>query len=263
MIGRRAVIGLSLLSALVFCAFAAQSASAAKAVNTTMSTCVDVGAVKTGSFTDDHCDKRGETANEKFAHFSIPLNETTQISAEDTANSVLKSKIALTAVEITCVNLENNASESLAHNVETEGKHTLTGVVVTKFSFCVVNKPAKCTVKEAIVTQATFQGVEGLGASGNEMGVEFKGSGEEETLAEITFQGASCALKEKTFKLKGSVIATSGSGSQTAGHSGATSVFTPEGGMQNLKIGAEKAEFFATAAQEMLIGNPIAATTTT
>jgi hypothetical protein len=33
MIGRRAVIGLSLLSALLFCALGAQSASAGKAVN--------------------------------------------------------------------------------------------------------------------------------------------------------------------------------------------------------------------------------------
>jgi hypothetical protein len=56
MIGRRAVVSLSLLSALLFSAFAAQSASATKATNTTTFTCVK-GTPGTEQFEDAHCDK--------------------------------------------------------------------------------------------------------------------------------------------------------------------------------------------------------------
>ncbi len=58
MIGRRAVIGLSLLSALLVCAFAAQSASAIvtkHSLNTTMVTCAKVPDGKQ-QFAEPHCD---------------------------------------------------------------------------------------------------------------------------------------------------------------------------------------------------------------
>jgi hypothetical protein len=281
MIGRRAVVGLSLLSALLFCAFAAQSASAAKAVNTTMFTCVENGGKK--DFADAHCDEK--VAEGKFGHVAVANDVTTEIAAtnakvtETTKKSepaVLKSKVGLTEVEISCNTVANEPQNSLAHNVETEGKHTLTGTVRTHFGNtekkepldCTVKKPAKCTVKEPIVSNATFEAVEKLGKPAeNEMGIELKGSGAEETFAEITFEGPECALKGKTFKVKGSVIGTSGpttESSQTNHWSGATVVFTPKKEMQKLKLGAEPAEFETIVTQSMAGGgNPITATTCT
>jgi hypothetical protein len=276
MTGRRAVVGLSLLSALLFCAFVAQSASAAKATNTTLVTCVSEPLGK-GDFKDAHCDEK--VPGTGFFKHSAPvkLDQTTEVSAtnsgvtngtKDHEPAVLKSKIGLTAVEITCTKVKNNAKESLIHNAQTETtKHTITGTGVTQFEECTVTKPLKCTVKQPIQATVTGEAVEKLGAAENEMGVELKGHGEGETFAEITFEGAECSLKGKTFKITGSVIGTSGpttASSQTNHWSGATAVYTPEKEMQKLKLGVEKAEFsLITTATENTTKTPLAATTCT
>jgi hypothetical protein len=276
MIGRRAVVGLSLLSALLFCAFAAQSALAAKAVNTTLVTCKNVG-VNQGDFKDEHCDEKVTPKTGSFGHVVAPLDKTTEVSAtnsgttngtKDHEPAVLRSKVGLTATEITCTKVENNPKESLVHNAQTETtKHTLTGTIVTLFKECTVTKPAKCKVKEPIESRATLEGVEGLGPEANTMGVELKGHGEGETFAEITYEGAECALKGKTFKVTGSVVGTNGPGteaSQTNHWTGATVVFTPKKEMQKLKLGVEAAEFETIVTQtENTTKTPLAATTCT
>jgi hypothetical protein len=271
MIGRRAIIGLALLSALLLCAFTAQSASAAKAVNTTGVTCVEVAA-GTGDFTDAHCDISGKG---NFAHKAIANDLTTEGKAtnqgvtESTKKSepaVLKSKVGLTATEITCNTAEAEPKNSLGHNIETEGKHTITGTGRGIAKTCTVNKPAKCTVKEPIEGNGTGFAVEGLGAGANEMGAELVGSGAEETFTEITFEGAECALKAKTFKVKGSVIVTSGpttESSQTNKWTGATAVLTPKNGMEKLKLGVETAEVTGIGTATGPSGAPFAATTVT
>ena len=81
MIGRRATVGLSLLCALAFCAFAAQSASAAKAVNTTAFTCVE-GATK--DFSDAHCDTKVTAGTGQYGHVVIPQGTTTEVVGENT-----------------------------------------------------------------------------------------------------------------------------------------------------------------------------------
>src|ERR1043166_4727115 len=126
--------------------------------------------------------------------------------------------------------------------------------------------PPKCTVKEPIIAEATFEGAEKLGAGKNEMGLGFNGKGAEETWAELTYEGGECGLNGKTFKLKGSAIATSGPGTesaQTNQFAGSTLVFTSKNSMQNLKLGAEPAQFntIATLAMSGVGNNPIAFTT--
>jgi hypothetical protein len=274
MIGRRAVIGLSLFSALLFCAFAAQSALAAKATNTTMVTCVKNGL---GDFQDAHCEIRGPNlGHEEYGHEFVALNTTTEVHATnekvtgETKNSepaVLISKVGLTKTEITCATVTVTHTETLIHNAETDGKHTITGVGKVDYSNCIVTKPGKCKVKEPIVASAEIVGSEKLGAAENEMGVEFKGSGAEETFAEITFEGAECALKGKIFKVKGSAIGTSGpttESPQTNKWSGATVVFTEKNSMQKLKLGMEAAEFSNTVTPTMGTSeNRVALTTVT
>jgi hypothetical protein len=260
MIARRAVVGLSLLSALAFCAFAAQSASAAKSTFTTLYTCVPV--VKTGDFVDEHCDTTGVPGKENFAHKVIPTKTTTEIEAKnigvtsgtkETEPAVLKSKLLGVKVTIECTVVENEQKKTFLHNEETEveGKkvHTVTGEVVTLFKTCNVKELAKCAVKEPIVSEANVEGVEKLGAKEEDMGLNFVGKGAEEAFAPITFEnkGAEkCALAGKTFTVKGSAIGTNGPGteaSQKNTESGATLVFTPKEEMQKLKLGPETAEF--------------------
>jgi hypothetical protein len=277
MIGRRAVLGLSLLSALVFSAFAVQSAAAeGPSVNTTMFTCVDTFPNNAGDFTDPHCDTAGIPKKERYAHVGIENGNTTSLiatnkevtnSTKDSEPTVFKSKVGLTATEITCTTVETETANTTAHNEVLNMKHTITGFVRLVHKGCTVNKPAKCTIKEPIEANAKVNGVEGLGAGANEMGLELKGSGAEETFAEITYEGAECSLKGKTFKVKGSVICTSGpttESPQTNKSSGATWVFTPKKEMQKLKFGVEVAEFSMIVTLKNAISKtPISVTTTT
>lgn len=280
MIGPRvSVAGLLLLTALLVSAFAAQSASAAKSVNTTAVTCVTEPSAK-GDFSDAHCDSSSpEKGN--FAHSLIPLGTTTEIDAtnekvtEETKKSepaVLKGKIALAKVTIECAVVKNLPEKSLLHNVETEGKHTVTGEVAVEYRSCEVKEMAKCVIAEPVVAEATFEGVEKLGAGKNEMGVEFKGKGAEETFTNIEFKnkGAeACSLNGKQFPAKGSAIGTSGpttEAGQTNEWSGSTLVFTSKNQMQKMTLGPEPAEFTSIVTPRMAGecgGSAIAATTLT
>ncbi len=290
MIGRRAVIGLGLLSALLVCAFAAQSASAlvvTKSNNTTAFTCVPDPS-KEGDFKDAHCDVT-DIGKGSFEHELIPLNTTTKIAGTNSGTknnttestpAVLKGTIGLAKVAIECTTVENDTKEenSAIHNVEPGlGKHTVTGAIRTKFTNCNVKELAKCIVAEPIESTATIHGVEGMeGPLGekNAMGVEFVGSQAEETFAKIEFKNKgveACSLNAKTFPVKGRVVATNGPtdvSPQEGKETGATLVFTPKSKMQTLKLGPNVADFTAIATSKMAPDagkpeHPISLTTTT
>lgn len=271
MIGPRAVIGLSLLCALLFSAAVAQSASAAKAVNTTAATCIK--GVGNEDFSDAHCDEFVGPGEGSFGHAAITLNETKELDATNettggaTTPIVLRGKANGAAVEIECASMATTTNKSAVHNVEAEAKHTMTGNGTALFSKCTVKKPAKCIANEPIEADANFEGVEGLGEKGNEMGVEFKGAGEGGKIAAITFanKGAeSCALNGKTFNVAGSAIGTS-KVSQTTKYTGATIVFSPENGMESITFGGVAAEVTMTTTPKGAGGggHPISITTTT
>jgi hypothetical protein len=297
MIGRRSAVGLSLLSALLFCAFAAQSAFAqkvgvkevVKSTNTTAFTCVKGG----GSldFKDAHCDEKVEAKKGEFGHVAIAngtqtklevTNEKTKNNTAESTPATLKGTLAGTEIHIECKKVKSVEANSFIENSETEGKHTVSGKVEVEFTECVTKKPAApCEVEEPIVTTATFQGVEGVRSPGNtgEMGVEFKGAGAEETFAVLRFKPESpkCAVGTPTeFRVKGSVIATGTPAPTKANkHSGATSVYIPhkekataaqlEEEMQTLSIGGNKEQFFVGTFTTNMAekGNPITLTTVT
>lgn len=286
MIGRRTTLGLSLLCALIFSAFAVQSASAAKAVNTTAVTCVDVGEKK-GDFEDAHCDKKIGAEKGKFAHQTINLNETTEIEAtnkttgEATSPAVLKGEAFAAKVEITCTTAKTTAKKGFIHNVEDvekikEGekeveikKHTVTGELTAEFSVCSVQKPAKCIVKEPIEVKSTFEGVEGELEAGSknkeEMGVEFSPPAGK-PFASITFlnKGAEkCSLNEKTVNVEGKAIGTGTSSTKEPRYTGATLNFSDLMTTQTLTFGGVAAGFDSTNTVKMVGGNPIALTTAT
>jgi len=283
MIGRRAVIGLSLLSALLFCAFAAQSASAVLTTskNTTAFTCVK-DAEKKGDFTDAHCDTTGTIGKSEFKHVEIKVGETTTIDGtnNEVTESTKKSEPGLLKgeivgggkLEIECTTVKNNTKNSWIRNAEPgEKQHTLEGFIETEFSKCTVKLLKNCIVEEPIVTKAIVHGVEGMEGpkkEPNAMGVEFVGAGPNETFTEIGFkEDAACVVKTPlVFPIKGKVIATSGpttkETAQENKESGATLVFTPEFKMQELTLGGKPATFTAIATAKMPEGNPISLTTT-
>lgn len=279
MISRRAVIGVSVLSGLLICAFAAQTASAlivTPSPNTTAFTCV---AKPNGGFSDAHCDNVGAG---DFGHEFIALNTTTEINltnqkvtnaTKDAEPKVFKTTIGLAKVTIECTTGGSNTKNSKVHNIEpASGQHTFTGTVETELSTCNVKELAKCTIAEPVIFKSLVHGVEKmLGPKGepNAMGLEFVGHGPEEAFGEFAFKnkGAeACSLNGKSFPVKGRMIATNGpttESKQDNKHSGATLVFTPKNSMQTLKIGPNTATFETVSTATMVGGNPIAMTTTT
>jgi hypothetical protein len=266
MIGRRSTIGIALLCAFAFTAFAAQSAMAqvgTASTNTTAFTCVKGGE---GDFADAHCDKK--TGGE-FGHAAITKDTTTEVDVSLEGTAKLNGTLAGVNTEVTCTKVASAAGKSFLHNVETSGKHTVTGTVQVNFTVCTVVKPTKCVIAEPIVTTANAVGVEGLNGK-KEMGVEFVGEGAEKTFAEIKFanKGAEvCSLLNggKAFLVKGSVIATGANIAESKGSSsGATAKFEDANEMETLEIGAKKASFAGTFTTSMSGGgSPISLTTVT
>jgi hypothetical protein len=266
--GRKAAVGLSLLCALFFCAFAAQSASAAEGKNTTAFTCVEGGGEK--DFSDAHCDKKVTPGTGKFGHVAIKVGEATKIvvtnagtknETKEAAPVVQKGTIAGIKSEIECKTLSGEGT--LTNEEPSEKVHRVRGSITANFSSCTVKKPALgCKVKEPITVSSSIEGVEGLGAGKNEMGLEFKPTGEH--FASLVIEG--CIIKG-TFNVDGTAIAT-GTPAPTEKFTGATSIFTNAMTKETLKLAGNPAEVESSSTVRMAPvegkeQNPIALTTVT
>ncbi|MGB7685469.1 MAG: hypothetical protein WBL45_06755 [Solirubrobacterales bacterium] len=273
MIGRRSTIGLSLLCALAFCAFAAQSASAVHAKNTTAFTCIWAGPGN-GEFADPHCDEKVGLGNGPYHHKEIPplpvetteLEVTNETTEEATEPLKLNSVVAGVGMEVLCKKAASAAKTTYLHNVDIEGNHTVTGTILINVTECEVKKPTNCKIKEPIVITATFEGVEGLGKGKDERGLEFKGEGKEGEFATLNFSGEKCAFAGKAFPIQGSAIGTGQPGPKEE-WSGSTAKFEtgPESNtMESLVIGKSPVEFTGGFTTRMAGGgNPISLTTVT
>jgi hypothetical protein len=265
MTGRRAVIGLSLLSALVFCAFAAPNAMALK--GTTAFTCVHVLTGAQFANTDEHCAKPVGGLTEGFKHEEIAPNTKTKTTVSNTETGSklsfpkFKSTIAGTEFELEAGGF-HSSNNSFMENKEVEKQMFTTGEGGGEFINVIVNKPAKCTVKNIIlnekdtattVVNATeMYGEQKAAAGGN--------------FASFVLEGAECALKGVTIEVKGSAKYNI---SKEEGHNdGATWNFTTAGTEGTLKVGEQKAKFEGTLTPRMQpeVGkeeNPVSETTTT
>ena len=150
MIGRKAAVGLALLCALVFCAFAASSASAVK--GTTAFTCAPV--VGGAGFSDAHC-KTAVTKNATFKHDAIAENTTTKthITNEKTNATTTEHTSLFLHSTIFGVNTELRCTKVLGHSEltndknETTKEHTIHATKVTlHYTECDVLAPASCKV---------------------------------------------------------------------------------------------------------------------
>ncbi|HEX6666680.1 MAG TPA: hypothetical protein VF081_08810 [Solirubrobacterales bacterium] len=140
--GRRAIVGLCMLCALLVSAFAAQSASAI--TGTTAFTCVKGGGGK--DLRGEHCLATGSAAQE-FGHVAVAENTTTDLSATNlkSANETITRStwrltvtIAGVPMELTATDvsgsgwLENKQSSSIEHYAHGKGTLTFTEVIVAK-----------------------------------------------------------------------------------------------------------------------------------
>src|ERR1043166_4096070 len=229
MTGRRAVVGLTLLCALLLSALAAQSASATK--GTTAFPCTSSAGID--DFSDAHCDNGvekgsyGHVYTEPGQEVEIELtNSKTKTETKESTPAILKGTLAGVKFETTCTTVSGTGKSTnkvIAEVMQNEG----TGLAI-KYSGCTVNKPAGCKVKEPIEITGSSITVENLGAGKTDMGVQFKPKAEK-PFGEVTLEGTECALKGKSFPLEGTMIATGSRGSTEAvASSGATLVFTNE-----------------------------------
>jgi hypothetical protein len=256
----KTAVGLSLVCALFFCAFAAQSASAAEGKNTTAFECVK-GEGK--DFSDAHCDNH--TAGE-FGHKAIAVGVKTNISitnaktknnTTEAAPAIMKGTVFGVATEIECKTVSGEGSLT---NEEPSAKvHRVKGSVTAKFTSCTVKKPALgCKVKEPIEVSSNVEGVEGLGTEANEMGLEFKPTGEH--FATLKIEGCFVA---GTYNVDGTAIAT-GTPSPKEKWTGATSIFTEAMTKSTLKLAGNAASISSsTTVTNSATGNPVSLTTVT
>jgi hypothetical protein len=265
MIGRRAAGGFVLLCALLFSAFASQSAFA-EIPETTVFECSTTAAVK--DFSDEHCDKTvtpetGSRGHTKFPTTATEVTGTNEKTAESTTKAVASSiegEVALTKTKITCTKVA--ATGSLKNEEPAAGKMQASGTATVSFSGCTVEKPLKCVVAEPITAKTSAVTKTNLGAGANEMGVEFKPeAGLVFATIEYLNKGAeACGLNGQKFTVEGTATGTGSLGSSEAQkETGATMVFGPD---NKLTLGGKAANFTATVTlNRKSNGNPLTLTT--
>ncbi len=255
MIRRRAVIGLLLLCALVFCAFGASSASAAK--GTTAFECVK-GVGGEFKYSDADCDQTN--ASGEFGHVAIPEKKVMEgVGKLVSANYKLNTTLLTLAVEVTCTSVVTGISSF--ENLPGPPMRAV-GALETSYSTCTVNKPAKCVVKTPITVNAKGSTLV-ISEAPEAMGVLLEPA--EGNFTELIFQnkseGEKCGIANggKPYPVKGSIISTGMSANMT----GAIQRFkAAEASMQKLTIGGEPATLEGETTVSLKGGAAISMTTT-
>jgi len=206
----RALIGLSLLCALVLCAFAAPSAIAIK--GTTTYTCVKVGG--TGGFNDEHCNEVNGAGKGNWTHEAIPVGSATKITGtnQKTASSTTSAELAIFKFEFlstaklefhcTVVHSTGTSTNEIVENAAKEKymRNQTTGINIV-FSECTMTG-----MLAEMGCKLAGGKVEIKGASSetkeNSMEVEFKPT-EGETLFAFQLEGCSQGGFNVTYKVSG------------------------------------------------------------
>ena len=262
--GLRASIGLSVLCALVFCAFAAPSAGALK--GTTAYECKPAKEGATG-FTDEHCTKEAEKGKASFEHVLIPNGSTsvtiTNHETEKTFPVVrMKVTVAGVVVELQAKKATSCGTTAVENVVNAKKQMEVAGKGCVEFSEVTVVKPAKCKVKEPISANifgsTELEEVEKKPVGGT----GYFGSGKEGSFTTIIFLGSECSLEGPTFIVNGSVHANMPF--EEGREDGPTLRFNTAQTEKTLIFGGWKAAFEATLTSRSATGekNPVSVTTT-
>jgi hypothetical protein len=213
MIRNRAIVGLCMLCALVFSAFAAQSASAK---NTTAVTCGK--GLGTSDFSDGHCKTNVGAGKGAFGHEVInPKNPTAITVTNETTNgekeaTKLKSVQAGVTLELQSQTL-TGTGEMMVYG---------TGIVLTYKEVTVTAPAGKgCKVKnEEVKTKKLDASTKSLTNQLNF--TEIEKEKEKEPFAEFTVQGCSIAALNHGYTLKGQVKGTIEGATTKFTHAGTT-----------------------------------------
>jgi hypothetical protein len=271
MTGRRAIVGLSLLTALVVCAFAAPNASALQ--GTTAYTCMPVKMA--AAFSDEHCTKEAE-GGEGWIHEEIAANVKTHLSVtnNETMAKTIPSKFKAT---VGGVKFEAEASGYLScegektrvQNSEAGEQMFTGGLFCGEFTNVVVKEPANCEVQNKTIKLSNeniwiSHVVVNPETKKEEMWLEFIPEGGK-LFATFEIVGKDCGIKNTKVKVEGTAETTGMF--PTDKSDGATLKFTTKTTGETLKVGATPAEFEGTFTPRMLLQaekntNPITLTTT-
>jgi hypothetical protein len=259
MIGRKSAVGLSLLCALAFCAFAASSAQAVK--GTTVFGCqkVESGA----QFSDAHCDTAKE-GGAGFKHKEITPgtltevesnNEKTKNATTEHTTAVLEGEAFGIKTKIECT--KSSTTGSLTNNAGPP--MNASGTATVKYTEC-KEVLQKCKVAEPIeVKEAKAKTLVIKEAAPEEMGVEFQPKEAGKPFVVVTFSECANFLVNGKHEITGSAIGTPGG---TANGKGATLVFTKAMTEKTLKFAGNPAPFESSETVKMK-GSTEAVTLTT
>ncbi len=209
MTGRRAIVGLCMLCALVFSAFAAQSASA----TTTLFTCKKSPAKPTGEkFSGAHCKKSDTSPTGEWRHEEVPVNTTTEITGttEDTSGNLTPSQLhsVVSGVEVELESAsahilpELGGVKSWIENRISGKEHYYFGEAWVRYTGVKVLKPAGkgCkVVGEEVTTNKLKFTSEGQGEN-----TKFEPAAGT-VFAEFTVEGCTIAALNGKYEVKGSV----------------------------------------------------------
>ncbi len=272
---RRATIGLCMLCALAFSAFAAQSASAVFS-GTTAFTCKEKPEPGGAGFSKAHCKEADKVASgAKYEHVPIANDTTTDLrgsnagtAGEEAVPTTLRSTNSGVELELKATTVSGTGS---MHNHLTGEEHIATGTGVITYSGVTVTKPAGKGCK--VFTDklpGKEKGTEGVvdtrelkaSTAGQGMGLKFEPA-EGTVFASFIIEGCSVSAFNKTYEVTGSVVSSS--------IDGATVNFTETQttGQETLKLGGQKAGIEGTLTLEATdteipgdVYRPLSATTT-
>lgn len=224
--GRRAIVGLCMLCALLVSAFAAQSASAVTK-GTTMFTCVEGGGLK--DWGDAHCSE----GTGKFGHVEVAENTTTHTTYKNTSIQKFESTVAGTKFALTSESLHGTGSATNLKEAEGEdkGEHWIHGTNIELTYSEVKTTVPKCGVSGVPAEPKGGPGMvttKPLTATTTTKGDSLVLSPMEgEVLAEFQFTGAECPLVSAgTVKVVGSITCKPKGATLTCNHEEVTTAGT-------------------------------------
>ncbi len=245
--GRRAIVGLSLLCTLVFCAITAPSALGAK--GTTAYACTKVA--KEAQFSDAHCTKEGSGEGYKHEEITPGLATNIEITNKNTKNNtaestpaVLKFFIGPMDGEFVCPNVKGEGT--LTNNAGTP--MNVSGTVTVTLSECALQ--AGGTFPGCVLENSTIVTKASVSSSAEAMQIDFK----EDDGPFTTFKLAKC--KSEAFNTEYQMT-----GSYSAIPSGTTWATTVE--TSKLKSGGHQASLVTQTTVTMSEGGPGISMTTT